>query len=182
MRGIFCVDPGASTGVAWGILNEKDETAIKAVSERMYSSSLTLQGTEQEQIRDLYAFWTGFKKSCVQGHCMEPETIDLVIEDFVLFPGEKPGRATTIAERVAWGFEGYRMAMFDHWRARWPKHYTPISWQMSGAANRFTKREILTQADAWIRGKEHERSAFAHMILRTNVLMDNRVTRARVTR
>jgi hypothetical protein len=176
MRGIFAVDPGESTGVAWGILNEKHRgTALEAVAQRMYSSSLTLTGTEPEQIRDLYAFWTGFKKSCVQAHQMLPETIDLVIEDFVLFPGEKPGRSTTTPERIAWGFEGYRMAMFDHWRARWPKHYTPISWQKSGGAKRFSTQAILKAADAWVVGKEHERSAFAHMVLRTNILMNNQI-------
>jgi len=69
------------------------------------------------------------------------------------------------------------MANFDRHRphANPPmRHYTSITWQKSGAASRFAQKDILTRADAWIVGKQHERSAFAHMILRTNVLMDNR--------
>jgi ribosomal protein S11 len=97
------------------------------------------------------------------------------MEDFVLWPGEKPGKSTTVPERIAWGFEGYRMAMADSYRKSLPKHYNAIVWQKSGAAYRFKQRQLLTKADAWIVGREHERSAFSHMILRTNVLMDGKL-------
>jgi hypothetical protein len=174
VRGIFCIDPGASTGIAWAIIDETSrvKTSIEIVRTREFSTSKTLTGTEPEQIRDLYNFWTGFKKICVQGHDIPPECVDLVIEDFVLFPGEKPGRATTIPERISWGFEGYRMAMRDSFRRSSPKHYPEINWQKSGAAHRFNNRDILTRASAWIVGRQHERAAFAHMILRTNILLD----------
>jgi len=176
MRAIFCIDPGQSTGVAWGILNEKWKGyAWEAVRDRIESSSTTVTGPEPDQIRALYSLWQSFKTKAVRVNQMDPEWVDLVIEDFVLFPGEKPGRATTVPERIAWGFEGYRMAMYDRHRphAKPPlRHISPTFWQKSGAAHRFAQRDILTQANAWIRGKEHERSAFAHMILHTNLLMD----------
>ena len=178
MRAIFCIDPGKSTGVAWGILNEQYKGyALEAVRDRINSGSITITADEVQQTRLLYKLWTEFKRRTVTKNLLEPDQIDLVIEDFVLFPGEKPGRDTTVAERVAWCFEGYRMANFDRHRphANPPmRHYTSITWQKSGAASRFAQKDILTRADAWIVGKQHERSAFAHMILRTNVLMDNR--------
>jgi len=181
MRGIFCIDPGESTGIAWGIVDEKTrgQMALQAVKERLSSGSVTISGPEAKQIRELYRLWVIFKRKCVK-QFMEPDWVDLVIEDFVLFPGEKPGKRTTVAERISWGLEGYRMAMYDRHRAQYSdpsqvKHYTPIVWQKSGAAHRFAQRPILEEADAWIRGKEHERSAFAHMILRTNVLLDRRL-------
>jgi len=174
LRAVFCVDPGESTGVAWGILDETAYTSLEAVRERQLSASVTLTGPEAEQIRELYHLWTGFKRMAVNIGRLDPTSVDLVIEDFVLFPGEKPGRSTTAPERVAWGFEGYRMAMRDSYRRSLPKHYSKIIWQKSGAAHRFKGREILKKADAWVVGKEHERSAFSHMILRTNVLMDGR--------
>ena len=179
MRAILCIDPGESTGVAWGILNERAPSAIQAVHDRIESGSMTITGSEPEQIRALSILWSHFKRRAVNNHMMPPDTVDLVIEDFVLFPGEKPGRATTTPERIAWGFEGYRMAQSDGWRKKWPKHYTPVTWQKSGAAHRFKQRDILTRADAWVVGKDHERSAFAHMILRTNVLMDKLPPRGR---
>lgn len=175
MRGLFCIDPGQSTGIAWGIVDDKTrvKTAIETVRTRLHSGSTTITGTEPEQIRELYSFWTQFKKGCVQKYQLDPTWIDLVVEDFVLFPGEKPGKSTTVSERISWGFEGYRLACLDNYRKSWPKHYTPITWQKSGAASRFSKRDILTKASAWVVGKDHERSAYAHMILRTNVLLDN---------
>jgi len=177
VRGIFAVDPGGHTGIAWCILNERHQGyAWEAVRDRQHSASCTIDGTEREQIRALYILWTSFKRRCVKTHQMEPGWIDLVVEDFVLFPGEKPGRQTTIPERVAWGFEGYRMAMYDKYRPQLDpprKHMSPTIWQKSAAASRFFKdRELMTQADCWIKGREHERSAFAHIILRTNILMD----------
>ena len=182
MRAIFAIDPGKSTGVAWGTINERHKGfAYEAVAQRLLSGSTTITAEEPNQIRTLYKLWTEFKRRCVIKNSMHVDWIDLVIEDFVLFPGEKPGRDTTVPERIAWGFEGYRMAMYDkhrpHANPTTHKHYTPITWQKSGAAHRFTTRELLTKADAWIVGREHERSAFAHMILRTNVLMDNRITK-----
>ena len=177
MRGILCIDPGESTGVAWGIVNDKHRgRAYEAVAERLHSDSVTIQGEEAAQIRTLYHVWTDFKKFCVHTALLDPQSVDLVVEDFVLFPGEKPGRATTAPERIAWGFEGYRMAQADMYRDRGrslPKHYSPILWQKSAAASRFFKdRALMTQAGIWIRGKEHERSAFGHLLLRTNVLLD----------
>lgn len=171
MRGIFTIDPGESTGMAWGIINTKAKYAYEAVKARIDGGSKTIKGIEQDQIRAIYWEWTRFKRNCVQARLLDPEKVDLVIEDYVLFPGEKPGKATTTPERIAWGFEGYRMARFDNWHIS-GRHYTPVAWQSPGAAYRFKKRDILRAADAWIVGQEHERSAYAHMLLRTNVLMD----------
>lgn len=160
--------------MAWATLDETAYRALDAVANRINSDSRTLVGPERDQIRQLYHMWTKFKREAVQIGRMEPDQIDLVIEDFVLFPGEKPGKSTTTPERIAWGMEGYRMAMSDSYRRSLPKHYNEIIWQKAGAAHRFKSQEILKQANAWVVGKQHERSAFSHMILRTNVLMDNR--------
>jgi hypothetical protein len=163
------MDPGESTGVAWGIVDERADTALHAVRDRLRAGSTTVTGEPPEQVHALYKLWTDFKLDCVARAQLEKEWVDLVIEDFVLFPGEKPGRSTTAPERIAWGFEGYRMGRYDSYRRT--KHYTTPVWQKSGTAHRWKNREMLEQADAWIRGRDHERSAFAHMILRTNILM-----------
>ncbi|HKV43852.1 MAG TPA: hypothetical protein VJT32_04145 [bacterium] len=174
MRGILCIDPGGSTGVAWGIVDERAPSAIEAVRDRLHSGSTTVTGEPRDQIHALYRLWTDFKLDCVNRRLLDKEWVDLVIEDYVLAPGvQKPGRDTTAPERIAWGFEGYRLGRFESYRKT--KHYTEPVWQMPGAAKRFAERDILEQADCWIRGRDHERSAFAHMLLRTNVLMSNRL-------
>jgi len=173
--------------VAWGIIDDKTRgKAYEAVAQRLHADSITIQGEEATQIRTLYHIWTDFKKFCVHTALLDPESVDLVVEDFVLFPGEKPGRATTTPERIAWGLEGYRMAQYDMYRDRGrslPKHYSPIIWQKSAAAHRFkSDRPLMELAGCWIRGKDHERSAFAHMILRTNILLDRQVPASRPIR
>src|SRR5262245_56575712 len=155
MRAIFCIDPGESTGIAWGIVDEHAPSALEAVHDRLFAGSATIVGAPDDQIRPLYDLWAQFKREAVYNHFLAPERIDLVIEDFVLYPGEKPGRSTTAPERVAWGFEGYRRGRYDTYRKT--KHYTEAIWQKSGAAHRFKQRAILTKADAWIVGKDHER-------------------------
>lgn len=174
MRAIFCIDPGGQTGIASAIVDDRQDTALDAVRDRAHSFSTTLKGSTPDQIRALYIHWVEFKRRAVQQLLLDPTWIDLVIEDFALWPGERPGKDTTAPERVAWGFEGYRMACRDNYRKAWPKHYTEICWQQSGAAYRFKNRDMLTRANAWIPGRDHERSAFAHMILRTNIIMDGR--------
>jgi len=153
-------------------------SAVEAVRDRIKHGTATVTGTEVDQIHALYKLWTDFKFDCVARGMMDPDTVELVIEDYVLFPGEKPGRSTTAPERIAWGFEGYRLGKYESYRRT--KHYTPVFWQKSGAASRFKKdRALMTSANAWIPGRDHERSALAHMILRANIIMDNRPPPAR---
>lgn len=160
--------------MAWGIVDETAYAAWEAVRDRLHADSRTLVGPERDQIRQLYHMWTTFKRHAVQTALLEPDWVDLVIEDFVLYPGEKPGKSTTVPERIAWGFEGYRMAMRDSYRKSLPKHYNEVIWQKAGAAHRFKSQEILKKANAWVVGKQHERSALSHMVLRVNILMDNK--------
>jgi len=178
MRAIFCIDPGGHSGVAWGIVDETAPRAIDAVRNRIQSSSVTVEGTEPEQIRDLYSLWIHFKRHVILQGLLSPEQLDLVMEDFTLRGGQNVGgKEGTMPERVAWGFEGYRMGRADEWGSHHRmKHYTPITWQQPGAAARYWKKPILEDAGAWLKGKkfEHERSAYGHMLLRVNILMDNR--------
>jgi hypothetical protein len=179
MRGLFCVDPGGHTGVAWSVVNIGEKTAADAMRQRLHRGSDTLEGPEAVQIRDLYKMWVTFKRLCVTQGCMEPEWVELVFEDFVLRGGQHAGgRDGTWPERIAWGFEGYRMARADAWHTK-PKHYSEIVWQMPGAASTYRTRERLTAAEAWVKGREHERSAYSHMILRLNTLMDKHQVRRR---
>lgn len=176
MRGIFCIDPGESTGVAWGIVNaspKSTHTAIEAVRDRLFHGAATVVGEPMEQAHALYKIWTEFKFDCVARHCMDPSSVELVVEDFVLFPNATPGKNTTAPERVAWAFEGYRRGRYETYRKS--KHYTEIIWQHPTTASRWKRdRKLMKEANAWIPGKDHERSAMAHMILRANTIMDNR--------
>lgn len=170
MIGLFCIDPGGHTGVAWGIVDERSSLAAEAVKNRIHSRSVTFDGDPMEQARALYAHWVKFKQLCVQGGLLDPDQIELVIEDFVLYGGPHAGgRDGTAPLPIIWAFEGYRWGKYEGYRTR--KHITPITFQKSSQAFTYKSRKRLESAGAWIVGKEHERSAFSHMILRVNTIM-----------
>lgn len=170
IRGLFVVDPGGHTGVAWAVVDLSLENTIEAMKARRHSGSATLVGPEAIQIRELYGLWMQFKRKCVTELLLEPEWVELVFEDFVLRGGQHAGgRAGTMPERIAWGFEGYRMGRADAYGPRL-KHYQPIAWQQPN--KKFMAK--LKPANAWVRGTgmEHERSAMNHMMIRISWLKE----------
>lgn len=170
MRGLFCVDPGGHTGVAWSIVDISSHDVKTAMQNRLNQGSTTIEGPEASQIRELYVCWIKFKRLCVKQFLL-PEEVELVLEDFTLRPGQHAGgKDGTTPERIAWGFEGYRMGRADAYGPR-AKHYAPIHWQSASAKSRYDKRPKLTEAAAWVVGREHERTAYAHMMLRLNTIL-----------
>lgn len=175
MRGIFCVDPGSHTGVAWGIVDEKSRTAAEAVANRIEDGHIMIIGDPVKQAIDLWNLWEGFKYRCVNKCLLDPDKVDLVFEDFILRGGQHAaGRDSTAPLPIIWAFEGYRRGRYDTFRKA--KHWTEISWQQAGQASTYKTRERLENANAWIVGKDadHERTAMAHMILRVARIMSGK--------
>jgi hypothetical protein len=99
----------------------------------------------------------------VRDHCMAPDSCRLVIEEFILFPGAHAGgREGVNPLAVGWAFEGYRQGRGDKFSRE--KHVTPAIWQTSSVGMK--SKPQLRKADCWVRGKEHERAAFCHIISR----------------
>jgi hypothetical protein len=178
VKGIFAVDPGGSTGIAWALVDDGARTAVEAMQKRTQRGSTTVTGAPIEQAREIWKLWFAFKRQMVHVGLLDPDNVELIFEDFVLRAGPHAGgRDGTAPERVAYAFEGYRWGRHD--TSRRQKHLTEITWQNPSAAARFRKRQLLTEADAWIVGREHERSALSHMLLRVNVLLDQASRRRR---
>lgn len=170
MIGLFCVDPGGHTGVAWGIVDERAFSAAESVKNRLVAGSSTFDGDPMDQARHLFQMWVEFKRVCVTCGLMEPESVELVFEDFVLYGGQHSGgRDGTAPLPIIWAFEGYRWGRHDSYRTH--KHISEIIFQKSSQASTYKTCKRLENAGAWIVGKEHERSAFSHMILRVNTIM-----------
>lgn len=171
MVGIFTIDPGGSTGLAWSILNPRSRLAADAMRDRIKSGSATVTGTPVEQARAIWGFWSVFFNECVVVGRMEPQSVFLVAEDFVLRAGAVAGgKDGTAPERILYAFEGYRQGRYDTYRKR--KYIAPLLLQQAGAAHRFKNQRMLKPVNAWIRGREHERSAFSHMYLAISTIMD----------
>jgi hypothetical protein len=175
MKGLFCVDPGVHTGVAWAVVDIDKDTAAEAMRQRQYTRSSTLEGDPVDQAQQLFGEWWRFTCTCLAAG-LGPDDIELIMEDFVLRAGPHAGgKDGTAPERIAWAFEGYRAGRHDTHRKLKSLH--PTIWQQPGAAATFKSRPRLTKAGCWIVGAEHERSAFSHMMLRVNTLMDQNTRR-----
>jgi hypothetical protein len=158
VKAIFAIDPGPNTGIAWGIFDTTN-TVRYAMTTRRHSGSATIKGKEMEQAKELFDLWQQFKEGAVREHDVAPEDVELVIEDFSLFPGGHAGGKEGVAPaRIGWAFEGYRQGRAAKFRAE--KHVSPAIWQLPSAMR---NRKLLKKWDAWIVGKVHERSAFCHI-------------------
>jgi hypothetical protein len=164
--GILTMDPGVSTGVAWAVINTSARLAADAMRDRKQDGSTTIVGTPIEQAKLLWNYWEGFKGECVRASI----PAHLVSEEFVLSPmSSASGRDATMPERVMWAFEGYRTGRHDTHRRQ--RHFAPLVLQRSGAASRYNSQDMLKPVGAWVKGREHERSALAHMYLYATVLV-----------
>lgn len=164
MRAIFAVDPGGSTGVAWGVFNDKADTVVDAMSNRELSGSTTIhlhriEGSTpaaiianiRNQTAEVSKLWSRFLLDLPQGAMQ----IDFVLEHFVLTsaPHHKPG--------VEGIFPAFLVGSI-----LWEVSPEPVILQTAGKGMKWNKRPHLERYDAWIIGKEHERAAFAHIAAR----------------
>lgn len=157
-KAIFAIDPGPHTGVAWGIF-ETNTTVGEAMRNKQHSGSWTIEGSELEQAIALFDLWQQFKVGAVQKFGIKPQDVELVIEDFTLFPGGHAGGKEGVSPaRVGWAFEGYRHGRAAKYTR--DKHITQAVWQLPQAMR---NRRLLRKWDSWVVGREHERSAFCHI-------------------
>jgi hypothetical protein len=166
------MDPGGHTGLAWGIF---DPTAsfTDAIAGAADKGSTTIVGEEHDQIRQIAYFWMRFYRGCVQERCMPPENVEFVSEDFVQRPGGSGGKEGQSPIRILWGVEGYRMGRADEFRGRqrsqFKVHAPPMILQHPTLGSGVTSKR-LRDYGCWVVGKEHERSAWKHIIVRLGML------------
>lgn len=167
-RAIFCVDPGGTTGVAWGVFDDRADTVAESMRNRKMSGSATIFHGQPEEvgvmgfqdlvcqhINDLEDLWWPFVGSVGKA----VETIDFVVEHFVLTGGvqHRPGVDGIFPAFLV----GAILVTFDD----------EITLQTAGVGMKWHKRKFHESYNTWIVGKEHEREAWAHVAARLhNVL------------
>lgn len=152
-RGIFSIDPGGSTGVAWGVFNLEEKLVKDAMRNRRVSGSQTITGNEEIQLAQLVTLWDDFVYKCDRLDI----AYDLVIEDFSLLPkSHKPGKEGISPVRYAWYFVG-----FIHGRDM--PIAQDVCWQLPGVGLRYNTKQMLDNWGCWVKGREHERAAWAHV-------------------
>lgn len=166
--GVFWTDPGGASGVAWGVFNPAHPDGVAgAIRDRDLAGSTTVSGHVREQIPEISKLWMSFYRVTVLRACIPAERVWFGMEDFIQMPGTNPsGKHDQLSSSIIWGVEGYRMGRADEWaeHKRGGKliHLPPVVLQPA-AMGLSTKDYELKESDAWIVGREHERSAWRHI-------------------
>jgi hypothetical protein len=178
---VFAVDPGGNTGLAWGVFHKEAETVKEAIEGRFCTGQLTISGYDANQVTEICRIWRRLYKEWVYSLGIDPRDCHMVIEDFVLGPKTPSGKDPLRAINIGQGVKYYRMGS-AHEHERWncgPVPPTVCWFQTPGQASSFAKKERLVDWGVWIRGKQHERSAWRHVALRVALLMESRRLLAR---
>jgi hypothetical protein len=182
-RGIFALDPGGSSGLAWGIFDVSPNTPVaESLKKGQHKGSTTIEGEEHDQIEAIFEVWARFYATCVHVGCLDPTEVEFVSEDFVQRPGSSGGKEGNSPIRVMWGVEGYRMGRAAEFKGRKKSksrvHAPRMILQMPGDASSFGTSARLKEWDCWVVGREHERSAWKHIGLRVAKVQQIRKTHA----
>jgi hypothetical protein len=169
--GIFSVDPGGHTGLAWGIFNPHEKEYADAILGKMHHGSITVEGEMLSQVVEICDIWSGFYTTCVKNACLPPDKVFFVCEDFIPRGGQSPGGKESIFPSfIIGGLEGYRRGRRDEWlrqkRGRATEVHMPDTiLQLAGDAFSFANKTRQKEWGLWVVGREHERSAWCHLAL-----------------
>jgi len=163
--GIFGCDPGGSTGIAWGVFDEGAPIA-QSLRDRAHAGSTTVTGDAPTQIREIADIWAAFYQACTQHAGLDHDEIWFVCEDFVYRSKQVyGGDDSSISISIIWGIEGYRMGKWDSQKHDQLDRYPSMILQTAGEAKSFATKERLKDFGIWVVGRDHERSAWAHIAL-----------------
>jgi hypothetical protein len=164
--GIFAVDPGGKTGVAWGIFDPGAPRGVReSLRNKLRAGSDTIQGDERHQISQIANSWMEFYNLCVRQGQLPPQNVWLVVENFIYTGASYSGKSAAISTSLIWGLEGYRMGRRDEWlkHKRGKSYFPQMYLQLAADAHQFGTDELLKDTGLWIPGREHERSAWRHV-------------------
>lgn len=158
--GIFVVDPGGSSGLAWGRVRDEG-TVAERVAARTFEGSDTVSDPDWlVQARIISQRWFQFRAEC---HLAGLPAY-FVCEDFVLTRFKSSDKLGLYPVWVAASILGYRHGMADAYEAGGygPAAPVEVHWQSPSAAKTYATDERLKSWGLWVRGREHERDAWRH--------------------
>jgi hypothetical protein len=170
MEGLFAVmaiDPGGHTGVAWGVFHDDAKMVKEAIDGKFCTGQRTFEGHPRQQVNDISRLWRRLYVEWVFGLGVDPKNCYMVIEDIIIGPNTPPGKDVKNAIEIGRGIYYYRLGS-AHEHERWNCGWVPpviVYWQTPASAAGFARKERLKDWGVWIRGKEHERSAWKHIAL-----------------
>jgi hypothetical protein len=162
---LFVIDPGESTGLAWGRFRESGSVSDRIESRREFGTT-TVTGHDLRQARLIFRLWTDFQSAAYH----DGLPYELVIEDFILTRLRSSDRAGLSPVRITSILDGYRHGMADAYEAAGfgPSRVADPIFQQPSDAFSYATDARLRRWGIWLPGasKEHEREALAHLCLR----------------
>jgi hypothetical protein len=166
---IMAMDPGGTTGVAWGIFDTDHRSVASMLQLREAAGSESIQGISEQQIPKLADIWKDFSRESHSEHELSLQDIELVMEDWQVRPRiARTGKVPVIPVQIAWGVLGYRMGRSrEYEEGGWgPTNEIQVIWQQPGQAMSFGTKQRLQKWNCWVVGRPHERTAWQHIAVR----------------
>jgi hypothetical protein len=177
--GIVAVDPGVTTGMAWGIYNINADSVGASLREGEMVGWGELTGSEQWQAGQVVGLWEELTGVCVERGI----GCDLVLEDFILRPGRATAdRAQLAPVRIISLIEGMILARGigidcplgrEGWETMGGEVLRPVVKQTPAAAKTFATSDRLKAWGVWKTSMRHSRDAWRHTALRIATLVRN---------
>lgn len=141
------VDPGGTTGFAYGVFKPHVDDSMRTLLARSRSGieAGECYGPSEEQAWDLFLMWRDFRSSC-DHRCV------LIIEDFAL----RQRSAELSPIEVTYGLLTLLRGEDGEWR-----HGAPVK-QMPSTKS-YATNDRLKDWGVWIIGSEHSRDAVRHL-------------------
>lgn len=150
--GVFALDPGGSSGLAWGVVQEAGSVAERIAAMESAGTATVSDPDWLEQAKQIAARWRTFRDDCqAQGILAY-----YVCEDFILThlgSSDRTGLYPVWIGAATVGILSGSGEPVDVW------------WQQPSVAKTYATDERLKRWGLWVRGKEHERDACRHLAL-----------------
>ena len=174
--GFLSIDPGVTTGLAWGVFDLGAESVGEALLNGSKTGFAEATGSEQWQVSSIVGMWEELEAYCKS----EGIPCEIIIEDFILRPGRAsadraqlaPVRITAMLEGLLLGREVGLVAGLgaEAFREITGTAMPPIVKQQVSAAKGFATRERLERWGCWKVAMRHSRDAWRHIALRIATL------------
>lgn len=170
---VMAVDPGGTTGIAWGVFNLHHESIVDILDDREFDGDDEITGPEVWQAVQIVERWIDFEMFArIKFNCHESV---LVFEDFVLRVGKgtsdrvgiSPVRITSLVEGMLTNkYVGTSHPMSEElWFLSQRLKGVPLKLQQPGAAKGFATKERLQRWNLWTGTGRHARDAWRHICL-----------------
>jgi len=158
--GVFALDPGGSSAMAWGRVRDEGSIAERIAARERWGSITISDPDWMKQAREISQRWADFRTDCHRAGL----PAYFVCEDFILTRFGSSDRTGLYPVWVAAAVVGYRNGMADAYESGGFGPAAPIEviWQSPSTAKTYATDERLKRWGIWIVGKEHERDAWRH--------------------